>query len=143
MSFWRDLEDLSQNDKLKEMRNYYHKLFLNVWWNSFFSFYALFLIMWVLSVFLHMQLYVMLAPLCWLTVLVITDLFIQMYNEIIEYVLMIILIALGVFLAYEGWMYTKYQFHEIWLIFYWLFLIISISCWFHWKRMVILYGAFK
>ena len=86
-----------------------------------------------------MELYAILAPIGVLSALVITDLFIQMKNELIEYVLMTILLILGIFITYEGSTFNKYQFDEIWLIFYCLFLVISISCWFHWKRMVLLY----
>ena len=81
----------------------------------------------------------MFAPLTTLFWLIVIDLFAQIRFELIEYTFMIILIIEGLYITFEGSFYNEYRFHEIWLMFYWTFIIISISCWFHWKRMVLLY----
>ena len=79
------------------------------------------------------------VPLGVLMVLFIIDLCVKIKNELIEYVFMTILIVQGFYITYESLFYQEYQFHEIWLIFYCIFLLISISCCFHWKRMIALY----
>ena len=137
--FWRDLEDLSKNDKLREMRNYYHKLFLSICWNTFFSFYVIYLLLWSLMGLIQQHSNAMLVPLGVLIILLIIDLCIHIKSKLIEYVFMIILIIEGFYITYESLFYQEYQFHEIWMIFYWTFLLISISCCFHWKRMIALY----
>ena len=67
------------------------------------------------------------------------DVAVQIKNELIEYVFMFILLFEGVYINYEGNNYLEYRFHEPWLLFYSTFLIFSISCCFHWKRMMFLY----
>ena len=121
------------------MRNYYHKQFLKSSWNAFFSFYVIFLLFISLLIMLKEGTNVMFVPLWVLWVLIIADLWIQMKTELVEYVFVIILIVEAAYLTYEGSFYTKYQFHEIWLIQYSTFLIVSISCCFHWKRMIVIY----
>lgn len=127
ITFWRQLEELSENEKLKDMRNYYHKFFLNICWNTFFSFYVIYLIFSTILLLMQNHPNVALVPVVVLLVLVITDLFIQIKNELIEYVFMFILLVEAFYMMYEGNLYSKYQFHEVWLIFYCTFLIISIS----------------
>ena len=137
--FWKVLEELSQNDQLKEKRIHYHKSFLSTCWNAFYSFYVVFLIVSIVCWLLNHQFNVVFAPLTTLFLLIIIDLFAQIRFELIEYTFMIILIIEGLYITFEGSFYNEYRFHEIWLMFYWTFIIISISCWFHWKRMVLLY----
>ena len=101
-----------------------------------FSFYVLFLILMSLLIMIKERNRVMFVPLGVLTILIITDLCIQMKNELIEYAFMVILIIEAFYLTYEGSFYSEYKFHEIWLIQYTTFFIISISWCFHWKRMI-------
>ena len=72
-------------------------------------------------------------------ILIVTDLWIQYKNYLIEYVFMGVLIIEGSFILFESTFPAEYRFHEIWLIFYWKFVLISISCWFHWKRIVVVF----
>ena len=121
------------------MRNHYHKLFLSTCWSTFFSFYVIYLFVITFILMTEENSNLKFLPLWVLIFLIITDLCIQIKNELIEHVFIIILIIEALYITYEGWFYTEYKFHEIWIIFYWTFIIISICCWFHWKRMIVLF----
>ena len=118
-------------------------IIINYFWKSVgilsFSFYVTYLIFWSLVGIIQQHSTVIIVPLGVLIVLFAIDLCIQIKNELIEYVFMTILIFQGLYITYESLFYQEYQFHEIWLIFYCIFLLISISCCFHWKRMIALY----
>ena len=132
MKFWKELEDLSEKEDLKEMRKYYHLSYLNTCWNAFFSFYATFLFINFVILFINLDFSkeiptVTVIPLIAIVILAIIDCLIQLKNELIEYVFMIILSIEAIFITQEGLLYDKYKFHEPWLIFYSTFIIISVS----------------
>ena len=137
--FWNEIEDLSQNEKLKDMRNHYHKAFLSACWNTFFNFYAIFLILIIVMVTIKEHNSKSLVPFWVLIWLFFINLLLQMKRELIEYVFIIILLIEALFMAYEGSFYKEYKFHEIWLIHYCTYLIISVSWCFHWKRMIVIF----
>ena len=64
-------------------------------------------------------------------------------HKVIEYVFFIFLLFDGIDIAYEGTFFNEYKFYEIWLLYYSIFLIISIASCFQWKRMVLLFWFVK
>ena len=64
---------------------------------------------------------------------------IEKYDNIIEIAVLAVIVKIGVLITHESLQYSEYKFHEAWLFFYWMYLVMSISTWFYWKRMVAIF----
>ena len=78
-------------------------------------------------------------PLIALTVGMITDHIVSKSSNRIEFVFLFFTVLNGMIITHEGLQYTEYRFHETWLLFYSLYLVISIATCFRWKKMVFVF----
>ena len=63
----------------------------------------------------------------------IVDYIVSQNNVFIEYAFLFFTLFNGILITHEGLNYKEYRFHETWLVYYSLFLIVSISTCFRWK----------
>ena len=68
-----------------------------------------------------------------LVVILLVDQAIEKNKKLIESIFCIYILLIELIMTHEGLQYEEYRFHETWLIFYSVYLIISIATWFHWK----------
>ena len=74
-----------------------------------------------------------------LAVILLVDQAIERNKILIENIFFFYILLIGIIMTHEGLQYDEYKFHETWLVFYSVYLIISIATWFHWKKMVLLF----
>ena len=132
-----------QRKEILSMKEQYMKYSLSTWWRIYYGAYSTYLIIlfiwWICfdrKENMYHSLYKIIFPfaLLWLI-----NALLKLKFEWFETAFTIVLILEGMFATYEGWNNSEWKYHESWIIFYSTFLIFSISWWFNWKRIIILY----
>ena len=125
------------------MRDHYHEMFLKAWWKVFYRFTVNFIILVFIWIFLFSNIKTISVeiykPFAILLILFIINKLIEIKINLVEYSFQIMLIFDGISITLESMNFESFRFYEIWLIFYSIYLIMSIACCFHWKRMVIIF----
>ena len=125
------------------LKEHYHALYVETWWISITEFTIMAMIIQaIIILFIQkdtVEKSAIIFPLFGLIIMAVVNQILSKDKMLIEYAFFFLILLGGVIIDYEGLQYKEYRFHESWLIFYSMFLIISIATCFRWKRIIILF----
>ena len=148
LQLWRELEELQDNKEIKFMSSFYYNYYWKACWNFVFSFgiTLLAILWWWIYIFedhfKEIQSMKYIIP-GFIILIIVIDILIKMHKYLTEIVLFGYLIVLGIDIIYENLWFEEYRYHEVWIIFDWAYIILSIALCFKWKRMITLYWIIK
>ena len=142
-SFWKDLDDLSRNKELQKLKEHYQTHYLSICWRGYAQLAIISILLQILFILLFQNQQsdrsLIIFPLMALFVGMIADHIISKNTKRIEFIFLFFTILNGIMVTHEGLQYKEYRFHETWLLFYSMYLIISIATCFRWKKMIIVF----
>ena len=146
-NFGRNLMKCHKSKELQKLKEYYHAQYVETWWIGIFEFGIMVLILQIFMILFiqkdTIENSAIIFPLAIIIVGVVVNQILSKNKNLIEYAFFFQKLIWGIVATYEGLQYKEYRFHETWLVFYSMFLIISIATCFKWKRMVILFYSIQ
>ena len=146
-TFWRELEELTEMKEIHNLKENYHQSYWEIGWKAFRGLWIISCVLQVLFILLfraHVTNKEMIVfPSVALVVILLVDQAIERNKSLIENIFLVYILLIGIIMTHEGLQYDKYKFHETWLVFYSVYLIISIATWFHWRKMVLLFWSIQ
>ena len=132
-----------KSKELQKLKEFYHAQYLEICWNGILDF-SIMMITFQIFVILFIQKdtvekSAIIFPLSAMIVLVVVNQIFSKNNKLIEYTFFFQIFTIGIIISQEGLQYKEYRFHETWLVFYSMFLIVSIATCFRWKVIVIIF----
>ena len=134
---------LQKSKELQKLKEYYHAQYVEIWWTTLVEFAILFGILEVILI-LYVQKDTaekssIIFPLLGMNILLIANQMILKDKKLTEYALLFLISVSGIIITYEGLQYKEYRFHEVWLAFYSVFLVLSIAACFKWKVIIVIF----
>ena len=138
---------MTDKKEIQDLKEKYHKAYWEIGWKAF---RGLWIVSWILQVLFILifrahvtSIEMIIFPSVALVVILLVDQAIERNKILIENIFFFYILLIGIIMTHEGLQYDEYKFHETWLVFYSVYLIISIATWFHWKKMVLLFWSIQ
>ena len=146
---WKEIEDPKMNEEIKTIIKKYHFDSLKFSWRVF----------WNLVLFCNLINFILanlfmakdnlqantakfIIP-CKIIIVFLIKWTTRRHDGAYKYVFPMFILFFGFALTYENSLFKEYKLYEIWLIFYFFWILIWITIWFDWKRIVLAFWIVK